>query len=61
MFLLKILNTFMYDHSLHCQKRYFCCYCLQAIGTEEILKCHIKECFKINGKQRILMLKKRVR
>ena len=25
---------------------------------EEILKCHIKGCFKINGKQRIIMPKK---
>ena len=27
-------------------------------STEEILKCHIKDCFKINGKQRIKMPKK---
>ena len=25
--------------------------------AKEILKCHIKDCFKINGKQRILMPK----
>ena len=24
----------------------------------EILKCHVKDCFKINGKQRIIMPKK---
>ena len=33
-------------------------FCLQAFSTEEILKCHLKDCFKINGKQRIKMSKK---
>ena len=28
------------------------------ILTEEILKCHNKDCFKINGNQRIIMPKK---
>ena len=37
----------------------FCGYCLQACSTEEILKSHIKDCFKINGKQKIIMPKKR--
>ena len=36
----------------------FCCYCLLAFSTEEILKRHIKDCFKINGKQKIIMPKK---
>ena len=31
---------------------------LQVSGTEEILKSDIKDCFKINGKQRIQMPKK---
>ena len=48
----------MYDDTLHCRRKYFCCYCLQAFSREEILKRHIKNCFKINGKQRIIMLKK---
>ena len=39
-------------------KKHFCCYCLQASITEEILKRHIKDCFEINGKQRIIMPKK---
>ena len=43
-------NTFMYDHSLHRERKIFCCYCLHAFITEEILKQHIKDCFKINGK-----------
>ena len=28
------------------------------VSTEEILKSHIKDCFKINSKQRIIKLKK---
>ena len=38
----------MYDHT----------YCLQAFSTEEILKRHIKDCFKINGKQMVTIPKK---
>ena len=48
----------MYDHSLHRGRKHFCRYCLQAFSTEEILlKRHIKNCFKINGKRRIIMPK----
>ena len=54
----KDFNTFMYDHALHRGRKHFCCYCLHAFITEEILKRHIKDCFKIDGKQRIIMLKK---
>ena len=32
--------------------------CLQAFLIEKILKHHIRHCFKINGKQRIIMSKK---
>ena len=35
-----------------------CNYCLQASSTEEILKYHTKGCFKINSKEKIIMLKK---
>ena len=52
---IKDFNTFMSDHALHRGRKHFCCYCLQAFSTEEILKSHIKECFKINGKQRMIM------
>ena len=52
------LNRFMYDHSLHHGRKHFCHYCLHAFIIEEILKCLIKVCFKINGKQRITMPKK---
>ena len=48
----------MYDHALHRGRKHFCYYCLQAFRTAEKLKCHIKYCFKIHGKQIIKMLKK---
>ena len=48
----------MYYHSLHCRRKHFCRYCLHASTTEEILKRHIKDCFNINGKQRVMMSKK---
>ena len=38
---------FIYDHSLHREKKHFCRYCLQALSAEKILKCHINNCFKI--------------
>ena len=41
-------------HSLHCGRKHFC-YCLHAFIREEILKHHIKNCFKIKGKQTIKM------
>ena len=43
----------MYDHTLIHGRKHFCCYCLQAFRTTEKLKCHIEDCFKINGKQTI--------
>ena len=56
--LIKDFNTFIYDHTLHCGRKHFCHYCLQAFRTEKVLKSHIKDCFKISGKQRIIMPKK---
>ena len=53
-FLIKDLYTFMYDHTLHRVRKDFCRYCLQAFSTVQILKTHIKECLKINGKQGII-------
>ena len=41
--LVKDFNTFMYDHSLHREKKDFYCYFLQAFSIEQILKRHIKE------------------
>ena len=46
----------MYDHR---GRKHFCHYYLQAFSTEEILKCRIKDCFKINDKQRIIIPKKK--
>ena len=43
----------MDDHSLHHRRKHFCCYCLHAFITEEILKRHIKDYFK----QKLLMPK----
>ena len=58
MFLSKILIlSYMIIHYI-VEKKHFCRYCLQAFSTEEILKTHIKDCFKINGKQIIIMSKK---
>ena len=48
----------MHDHTLHRGRKHFCRYCLHAFSTEEILKRRIKDCFKINGKQRIIIPKK---
>ena len=48
----------MYDHTLHRGRKHFCRYCLQAFSTAEILKSNYSNCFKINGKQLIKMLKK---
>ena len=36
---------------------HFCHYCLHGFITDEMLKCHIKDCSKINGKQTIKMPK----
>ena len=55
---IKDFNTLTNDHTLHCGRKHFCGYCLQAFRTAEKLKCHIKDCFKINGKQTIKMPKK---
>ena len=53
--LIKDFNTFMYNHTLPRGINHFCRYCLQAFNTEEILKSHNKDCFKINSKKRIIM------
>ena len=53
--LIKDFNAFMYDHTLYQGRKHFCRCCLQAFSTEEIIKRHIKYCFKINGKQIIKM------
>ena len=49
--------TFMYDHTLHRKRKHLCSYCLQSFSTWEILKRHIKDYFRINDKQTIIMHK----
>ena len=44
----------MNDHSLHRgKKKHFCPYCVHAFITKDVVKRHIKDCFKINGKQTV--------
>ena len=43
----------MYDHTLFRGRKYFCHYCLQAFSTEEISKRHVRDCFKVNTKQKM--------
>ena len=51
MFLSKISIHSSINHILHLRKKkHFCRFCLQSFRTEEILKCHIKDCLKINDK-----------
>ena len=45
--------TFMYDYTLYYGRKHFYRYCLQVFNTKGILKCHVNDCFKINGKKRI--------
>ena len=33
---IKYFNTFMYDYTLHFERKHFCHYCLHAFVTEEI-------------------------
>ena len=45
----------MYYHTLDRGRKHFCGYYLQAFRSEEILKTHIKDCFKVIGKQRTVI------
>ena len=58
MFLLKALLLSCIIILYIVEKNIICRYFLQTLSTEEILKFHIKDCFKINSKQRITMPKK---
>ena len=53
--LIKDYNIFMYNHTVHRGRKHFCCYCLRVFSTEEILERHIRDCFKINGKQNVIL------
>ena len=59
------IQDFSYENKEKCpvfvetpELKHFCRYCLHAFSIEEILKCHVKDYFKINGKQRIKVPKK---
>ena len=56
--LIKDFNIFIYDQALHRGRKHFCRYCLHVSIPEEILKRHIKDCCKVNGKQTIKIPKK---
>ena len=56
--LIKDFKIFMYNNTLHRGRKHFFRYFLHAFSTEEILKRHIIDCFKINSKQRFIMPKK---
>ena len=60
-FLIKDFDSFMCDHTPHRGRKNFCCCWLQAFSSEEISKCHMKDCFKINGKWIIEMPKRSIR
>ena len=48
----------MYDRTPHRGRKRFCCYCVKAFSTEEMLKHHVKDCLKINSNKMIKMPKK---
>ena len=48
----------MSDHTLYRRTKHFCRYCLQDFNTEQTLKCDVKDCSKINGKQRTKLPRK---
>ena len=52
---IKDFNPFMFDHILHRGRKNFCRYCFEDFRSEKMLKRHVKDCFKINDKQRIKM------
>ena len=56
--LIKDFDTCMYDYTLYRGRKLFCRYCLRAFSSKEILKSHIKYCYKTNDKKRIIMPKK---
>ena len=39
--LIEDFNTFMYNYTIHRGRKNFCRYCLQAVTTANLLKCHV--------------------
>ena len=56
--LINDFNRFIYDYSFHRERKHLCRYYLYAFITEKILKRHIKDSFKINGRHTTKMPKK---
>ena len=50
----------MHGNTLYRGRKPFYRYSLQAFGTSELLKCHIKDCSKSNFNRRIKMSERRV-
>ena len=50
---MKDFDLFMYDHTLYSGRKKNCCL---VFNTKGILKSHIRDCFKINGKHILLIL-----
>ena len=48
----------MYDHTQYCGKKHCFCHCLQVFSIAKILKNHVNDCFKINGKEMIKISQK---
>ena len=48
----------MCDYTRHRGRKHFCRYCLQAFSRKQILKCIVKDCYKIIGEQIFKMPKK---
>ena len=44
---IKDFNAYTYDHTLYCGRKHFCCYCLQAFSTNEILNVRFKIALKL--------------
>ena len=42
--LIKYFSTFMYDHTLHLERKHFCVYCLQVFSKADISKSHVTDC-----------------
>ena len=52
------MHVWWFITSWHCLNCRYCLHCLHAFITEEKVKHHIKDCFRINGEQTIKMPKK---
>ena len=48
--LIKDFNTFIYNQTLHHDRKHFCCYCLQSFSTAQIQERCVNDYFEINGK-----------